>query len=570
MRDSKNSSASPVRDLISKSPRAALAAAAVVACAMFLFAAGASADSGGGSQETRIVAALSGAGIGGVTPKGSAEFRQRADGRRSLEVEVDHVNLPAGTVLNVLIDGTQAGTITLGPLQSGEVEFESESGQTVPVVNSRTRVVVADQAGATIVAGAFGDITPTPTPGATPSPSPTPTATPTPNATPTPTSSPTPTPTPGATPSPTPNGEVRIEARLAGAAIDGLTPKGHAKFRARNDGRTELEVEVEQVNLAAGTVLGVMIDGARTGTITLAPTLEGEFEVESERGQTVPAVTSASTVVVTNAQGQTVLSGAFNSSSTAPTRKGNDIDDTNFFVSQQYEDFLDREPDDDGLDFWKNEVDRCGGDAACQRAARVNTSGAFFLSIEFQETGGMIYRFARETTGQMPRRNDFLVWMQRAAQGVVVGQPGWQDKLEANKQNVADAWAASPAFHARFDGMTNEQFVDALFANAGVRPDAAERDALVAGLDAGGETRATVLRKVADDAQFRRQEQNRAFVLMQYFGYLHRNPDEGPDADMSGFNFWLKKLDDNGGDFNRAEMVRAFIESSEYRNRFDW
>jgi hypothetical protein len=313
-----------------------------------------------------------------------------------------------------------------------------------------------------------------------------------------------------------------------------------------------------------------MIDGAQVGTITLAPTLEGEFEVESERGQTVPAVTSASTVVVTNAQGQTVVSGAFNSSSTAQTPKDNDIDDTNFFVSQQYEDFLDREPDDNGLDFWKGGMDKCGDDAACQRAARVNTSAAFFLSIEFQETGGMIYRFAKETTGQMPRRNDFLVWMQQAAQGVVVGQPGWQDKLEANKQGVAEAWVSSPSFHSRFDGMSNEQFVDALFANAGVRPDASERGVLVTDLNAGSETRATVLRKVADDAQFKRQEQNREFVLMQYFGYLHRNPDEGPDADMSGFNFWLKKLDDNGGNFVQAEMVRAFIESSEYRNRFDW
>jgi len=554
MRDSKKNLASPVRNLISGGPRAALAIAAVIACVMFLFAASASADSGGGSQDTRIVAALSGAAIGGVTPKGSAEFRQRADGRRSLEVEVEHVNLPAGTVLNVLVDGAQTGTITLGPLQSGEVEFEAENGQTVPPVNSRTRVVVTDQAGATIVAGAFGDITPTPTPtpGATPSPSPTPT----------PTTSPTPT--------PTPNGEVRIEARLAGAAINGLMPTGHAKFRSRGDGRTELEVEVEHVNLPSGTVLDVLVDGAQTGTITLAPTLEGEFEVESEHGQTVPSITSASTVVVTNAQGQTILSGAFNSSSTAPTQKGNDIDDTNFFVSQQYQDFLDREPDDSGLDFWKNEVERCGADDACRQRARVNTSGAFFLSIEFQETGFMIYRFAKETTGAMPRRNDFLVWMQQAAQGVVVGQPGWQDKLEANKQGVAGAWVSSPAFHARFDGMSNEQFVDALFANAGVVPDAAERGAIVGGLNAGSETRATVLRKVADDAQFKQQEQNRAFVLMQYFGYLHRNTDEGPDADMSGFNFWLKKLDDNGGNFVQAEMVRAFIESGEYRNRFDW
>jgi hypothetical protein len=57
---------------------------------------------------------------------------------------------------------------------------------------------------------------------------------------------------------------------------------------------------------------------------------------------------------------------------------------------------------------------------------------------------------------------------------------------------------------------------------------------------------------------------------MQYFGYLHRNPDEGADHDLSGFNFWLKKLDDNGGDFRSAEMVKAFLNAGEYRQRFDW
>jgi hypothetical protein len=545
MRETKTGRTSPVRDLIARRSRRAIAAALAAACALALSAA-ALAD-GSGSQETRIVAALSGAPVGGSTPKGAAEFRERADGRRSLEVEVEHLNLPAGTVLDALVDGQAIGTITLDSLGAGRIELETENGQTFPLVNSRTRVVVANQAGATIVAGAFGDITPTPTP--------------TPGAT--------PTPTPGPSPSPSPGAEVRVEARLAGAAIGGLTPTGRAKFRSRDGGR-ELEVEVERVNLPAGTVLSALVDGARVGSITLAPTLEGEFEIETEHGAAVPDVTSASTVVVTNAEGQTILSGAFNSTSTATTEHDNDIDDTNYFVSQQYEDFLGREPDDDGLDFWKRQVEGCGADDSCRQRARVNTSGAFFLSIEFQNTGFMIYLFSKETTGAMPRRNDFLVHMQAAAQGVVVGQTGWEQKLEDNKRRVAEGWASSPEFHARFDGLSDDRFVDALYANAGVTPSAAARAALVDGLRGGSETRATVLRKVSDDAQFRRKEQNPAFVLMQYFGYLHRNPDEGPDVDMSGFNFWLRKLDDNGGDFHKAEMVRAFIEAGEYRRRFEW
>ena len=49
---------------------------------------------------------------------------------------------------------------------------------------------------------------------------------------------------------------------------------------------------------------------------------------------------------------------------------------------------------------------------------------------------------------------------------------------------------------------------------------------------------------------------------MEYFGYLRRDPD------TSGFNFWLGKLNDFNGNFIAAEMVKAFISSAEYRQRF--
>ncbi len=169
----------------------------------------------------------------------------------------------------------------------------------------------------------------------------------------------------------------------------------------------------------------------------------------------------------------------------------------------------------------------------------------------------------------MPRRNTFLVDMEAAARGVVVGTAGWEQKLEANKQAVAAAWVARPEFRAVYDSMSNAQYVDALFRNAGVVPPQAEREALVAGLNGGAETRATVLRKVADNAEIRRKESNAAFVLMQYFGYLQRNADEGSDTNMDGFNYWLDKLNQFSGDYNRAELVRAFISSIEYRERFN-
>ena len=80
--------------------------------------------------------------------------------------------------------------------------------------------------------------------------------------------------------------------------------------------------------------------------------------------------------------------------------------------------------------------------------------------------------------------------------------------------------------------------------------------------------RAQALRQVAEDRDLERAEFNRAFVLMQYFGYLRRNPNDPQDSDHSGYDFWLVKLNQFGGSYTNAEMVKAFISSIEYNGRF--
>ncbi|HYW73308.1 MAG TPA: hypothetical protein VE961_19965, partial [Pyrinomonadaceae bacterium] len=82
--------------------------------------------------------------------------------------------------------------------------------------------------------------------------------------------------------------------------------------------------------------------------------------------------------------------------------------------------------------------------------------------------------------------------------------------------------------------------------------------------------RSRALRDVAENSTLQQQEFNRAFVLMQYFGYLRRNPNDAPEAtlDFQGYNFWLNKLNQFNGNFTAAEMVKAFLASSEYRHRF--
>ena len=116
--------------------------------------------------------------------------------------------------------------------------------------------------------------------------------------------------------------------------------------------------------------------------------------------------------------------------------------------------------------------------------------------------------------------------------------------------------------------MTPALFVDTLNANAGNPLSQPERDQLVSSLTSGAMTRAQVLRAVAENQTLYNAESNRAFVLMQFLGYLRRNPNDPQDIDYSGDEFWLTKLNQFNGNFVNAEMVKAFITSGEYRNRF--
>jgi hypothetical protein len=124
---------------------------------------------------------------------------------------------------------------------------------------------------------------------------------------------------------------------------------------------------------------------------------------------------------------------------TPPSPLINPIDEAQFFVRQHYNDFLNRPADDLGLAFWTNEINGCGTYANCIEAKRVNVSAAFFLSIEFQETGYLIHRMYKAAYGELPgapvprELKEFLPDTQRVGQGVVIGAAGWEQQLENNK-----------------------------------------------------------------------------------------------------------------------------------------
>jgi hypothetical protein len=283
-------------------------------------------------------------------------------------------------------------------------------------------------------------------------------------------------------------------------------------------------------------------------------------------------------VRLTSSAGQAAYSGGLTVDLPNGVPGGQNLaDNSTFFVAQHYRDFLSREPDTSGLNFWTNEIESCGADAVCRDVKRNNVSAAFFLSIEFQETGYLVYRLYKSAFGNVAgtpvpvRFQQFFPDTQEIGRGLVVGQGAWQAQLEANKQAFALKFVQRPEFLARYPStLSPTQFVDALNANAGGVLDATERANLINELTANNTNtgRASVLRKVAEDANLVQQEFNRAFVLMQYFGYLRRNPNDPPDADFTGYNFWLGKLNEFNGNHIAAEMIRAFLTSIEYRQRF--
>jgi hypothetical protein len=365
----------------------------------------------------------------------------------------------------------------------------------------------------------------------------------------------------------------------------------------------------------------------------------------------------------------------------------NPIDSSDFFVYQHYVDFLNRYPDPSGFAFWTNTIKSCGADAACTEVKRINASAAFFLSIEFNQTGFLAYLTNRVAFGNMTTLNapvpltynQFIHDAQALQKNYVFGAPGADAQLEANKQAYFDEFVTRPAFIAKYGSLSNADYIDTLLATGNVNSTTAElyiaklngaqvvpsttstatglvilrqsigglsanvslslndlsstesaahvhapaaagaaapaiaalpngqvvdfqipitpsqandlgngqlyvdvhtanfpngeiraqlppnrfiRDVLITALDNGLITRAQVLRLIAESEPLKIREFNRAFVLMEYFGYLRRDPD------AAGYDFWLTKLNSFNGDFVKAEMVKAFLSSSEYRQRF--
>jgi uncharacterized repeat protein (TIGR01451 family) len=376
---------------------------------------------------------------------------------------------------------------------------------------------------------------------------------------------------------------------------------GFATFTVSRAGSPSGEASVDYTT-GNGTAVDTLDYTASLGTLHFAP---GETEKTvtvlitddafEEGAETLSLTLSNPVGMHLGATATTTLSIEDNDS---PPSQDNPLGDAAFFVRQHYHDFLNREPDSDGLAFWTDRIASCSQKPteqerrACFESRRLDVSTAFFLSIEYQQTGHLVFCFYKASFPDSPSRprgfpllREFLRDTQQVGRGVIVGQGAWQARLDANKGEFALQWVRRPDFLALYpETMPAEQFVDALFANAGVSPTAAERAAAVAAFGGGGaEGRARALRSVVEDSEVCERQFNAGLVLMEYFGYLRRNPSDAPEPgrNLDGYDFWLMKLDSftrPGEDVHdervalvrirRAEIVKSFLISQEYVRRF--
>jgi len=232
------------------------------------------------------------------------------------------------------------------------------------------------------------------------------------------------------------------------------------------------------------------------------------------------------------------------------------ITDIDFFVQQQYIDFLGRMPDSTGFANWVATLSACPdggfGENLNPSCDRVHVSAGFFLSDEFRGRGYFAYRFYEVAFDRRPSYAEFVPDMAQ------VGGAQSPESESLSKAAYTVAFVNRTEFKNRYNGLSNSEYVNALEQNAEIT--LSNKAALIAALDQSQKTRAQVLREIVESKAVEDKFFIRAFVAMQYFGYLRRDPD------TIGYNNWVTTLTNDPSNFRH--MIFGFLFSDEYRGRF--
>jgi Calx-beta domain len=327
------------------------------------------------------------------------------------------------------------------------------------------------------------------------------------------------------------SGDTTGEATVRYATNDEAGLQNCDMVNGKASPRCDYETTIGTVQFAAGETsksfsIAIVDDSYAEGDETFTVSLTGAS------GATLASQTVASVTIIDN-----------------DSANGADpIDDTNFFVRQQYVDFLGREPDPPGFAGWVSTINNCSGDTT--QCDRVRVSEAFFRSQEFQERGYFTYRFYSVGLGRKPDYAEFVPDLARVSGFLDASQ------LEAAKVHFVSDFMARPAFVAKYTGLSNSEYVNALCQTADVT--LPNQQDLIDSLDNNTASRAQVLRKIVESGEVSARYFNQSFAVMEYFGYLRRDPD-------AMYLNWIDVLN-QGGD--SRGMVDGFVNSTEYRLRF--
>ncbi len=369
---------------------------------------------------------------------------------------------------------------------------------------------------------------------------------------------PTPTPTPDPTPTPTPDPTATSHFQLSSPIFNVFEGGGSAHVTvgrtnsagsASVDYRTSDAAGLVNCNLVYGDASARCDYTIAVGTLRFAPG-------ESAKSISIPIVDDSYedgnenfSITLSNANGATLGSPSVATITIQDkaTNGGNPIDGTAFFVRQQYLDFLNREPDAGSYAAWQQVINDCQqGDITCDR---IHVSSAFFRSPEFQDRGYFVYRFYPVAFGRKPDYAEFAPDLARVS--VFLGEA----ELNAAKAAFIAEFMSRPEFETKFNGLSDIEYVHTLLATAGVT--SPNRDFWIAALGNGTRTRATVLRDISESSEVYFSYYKQAFVVMQYFGYLRRDPD-------GSYLDWIEVLNSSG---DYRGMVDGFVNSLEYRSR---
>lgn len=218
------------------------------------------------------------------------------------------------------------------------------------------------------------------------------------------------------------------------------------------------------------------------------------------------------------------------------------LNDDTEFVRQVYRDFLNREADQGGLDYWVSQLST----GARTRAAVVEQ---YLLSPEFGEKVAPVARLYFAYFLRIPDYGGLMYWVGEYASG------------NRTLNDISDFFASSSEFQTTYSSLDNARFVDLIYINLFNRtPDPDGRAYWISELDAGNRTRGGVMTFFSDSPEYRELMAHKIYVTMTYIGLLRRAPEQG------GFDYWVGRM--GQGDSGQG-LIDLFLASQEYAARFD-